>query len=119
MVVVAVLAMILPAGISYSADEDKTHEVSWLHESPAEVSSFVIFVSPEPGLSSTTRRFDDIGKPGGSGSGTAQVFSAMVPIGTDDFVAVAAIGQNGLLSALSLWSQPQPTQPGQPLIVQP
>ena len=118
-VVVAVLAMILPAGISYSGDEDEMHEVSWLHESPAEVSSFVLFVSPEQGLTSTTRRFDDIGKPGDSDSGTPQVFSAMVPIGTDDFVAVAAIGRNGLLSALSVWSRPQPSQPGQPLIVQP
>jgi hypothetical protein len=116
-----VLATVLPARISYSADgdaADQMHEVTWLHESPNEVRSFVLFVSPVSG-STTGARQIDVGKPGGSGSGSAQFFSAIVPISSDDFVAVAAIGQNGLLSAVSAWSRPQPSQPGQPLVVQP
>jgi len=116
--VLSMLLLLLPAGISYSADGDTTHEVTWLHESPAEVTSFVIFVSPVEGSTSSTRQFN-VGKPGGSGSGTAQFFSALVPIDVNDFVAVAAIGRNGLLSDLSVWSRPQPSQPGQPLLVQP
>jgi hypothetical protein len=118
MVAFSVLSMFLAAGISYSADEDVTHEVTWLHESPAEVTSFLIFVSPVAGSTSSTRQIN-VGKPGGSGSGTAQLFSALVPMDANDFVAVAAIGRNGLLSDLSAWSRPQPSQPGQPLLVQP
>jgi hypothetical protein len=120
-VAVTILAMILPAKASLSADDDvvdETHEVTWLHESPAEVTSFVIFVSPVAGSTSSARQIN-VGKPGGSGSGTAQFFSALVPIDANDFVAVAAIGRNGLLSDLSVWSRPQPSQPGQPLLVQP
>lgn len=115
---VAVLAMILPAGISFSAEENTTHEVTWLHESPAEVTSFVLFVSPVAGSMSSARQIN-VGKPGGSGSGAAKFYSAFVPMDANDFVAVAAIGRNGLLSELSAWSRPQPSQPGQPLIVQP
>jgi hypothetical protein len=113
-----VLATVLPARISYSADgdtADQIHEVIWLHESPNEVTSFVLFVSPVFGSTDGARQIN-VPNPGGSGS--AQSFSALVPIASDDFVAVAALGQNGLLSSLSAWS-PQPSQPGQPLVVQP
>lgn len=120
-IAISVLAAVLPARISYSADgdaADQMHEVTWLHESPNEVRSFVLFVSAESGSTVGARQIN-VGKPGGSGSGTAQFFSAIVPISSEDFVAVAAVGQNGLLSAVSAWSRPQPSQPGQPLVVQP
>jgi hypothetical protein len=118
---ITVLATLLPARISYSADGDaakQMHEITWLHESPNDVGSFVLFVSPVSGSMAEARQID-VGKPGGSGSGSAQFFSALVPIASDEFVAVAAIGRNGLLSSLSAWSRPQPSQPGQPLVVQP
>jgi len=114
----AILAMILPANPSYSADEDQVHEVTWAHLSPSDVRSFVIFISPVAGSVDEARQVD-VGKPGGSGSGSAQFFSALVSVGVGDFVAVAAVGRNGLLSDLSGWSPAQPSQPGQPLVVEP
>jgi hypothetical protein len=114
-----VLATVLPARISNSADgdtADQIHEVTWLHESPNEVTSFVLFVSPVFGSTDGARQIN-VPKPGGSGS--PQSFSAIVSIASADYVAVAALGQNGLLSAVSEWKLPQPSQPGQPLIVQP
>jgi hypothetical protein len=116
-----VLATVLPARISYSADGDAAdpmHEVTWVHESPNEVKSFVLFVSPVSGSMADARQIN-VGKPGGSGSGAPKTFSAWEAISSDDYVAVAAIGRNGLLSALSNWQRPQPSQPGQPLVVQP
>ena len=120
-VAITVLAAVLPARISYSADGDAVdpmHEVTWFHTSPNEVRSFVLFVSPVSGSTAGARQIN-VGKPGGSGSGAPKTFSAWEAISSDDYVAVVAIGQNGLLSALSDWQRPQPSQPGQPLIVQP
>ena len=118
LIATAILAMILPANPSYSADEDQVHEVTWAHSSPSDVRSFVIFVSPVAGSVDEARQVN-VGKPGGSGSGSAQFFSALVSVGVGDFVAVAAVGRNGLLSDLSGWSPAQPSQPGQPLVVEP
>ena len=115
---VSALAMSLSAGISVAAPGDQMHEVTWVHESPSEVRSFVIFVSPVAGSVGDAQQID-VGKPGGSGSGSAQFFSALVLVGDGDFVAVAAVGRNGLLSDLSGWSPAQPSQPGQPLVVEP
>jgi hypothetical protein len=120
-VVITVLAAVLPARISFSADGDavdQMHEVTWLHQSPNEVKSFVLFVSPVSGSMADARQIN-VPKPGGSGSGSTQTFHAIVSIASEDYVAVAAIGQNGLLSDVSDWSRPQPSQPGQPLVVQP
>ncbi len=115
------IAMILPGKASQAADPltpQSLHEITWIHPSPAEVRSFVIFVSPEPALVSAARQID-VGKPGGSSSTSAQFFSAIVPVSVDEYVAVAAMGQNGLLSVFSEWRPPQPTRPGQPLLVEP
>jgi hypothetical protein len=106
--VLSMLLLLLPAGISYSADEDITAKITWFHGSPADVTSFVIFVSPEPGLTSSTWQ-ENVGKPskpGDTGSGTPRNFVALVTIDVNDFVAVAAIGRNGILSELSVWSLP-------------
>lgn len=120
MIAAIALATLLPAKTSHAADDAgaTVHEITWLHASPAEVQSFLIFVSPVVGALAGARQID-VGKPGGSDSESPQVFSALVPVGFDEFVAVAAIGQDGLRSALSEWGQPQPSQPGQPLVVEP
>ena len=114
-VAITVLAAVLPARISYSADGDAVdpvHEVTWSHPSPNEVRSFVLFVSPVFGSMAEARQID-VGKPVSSDSGSTKDFLALVPIAIGDFVAVAAIGQNGLLSNVSGWGPP--TQAGQPL----
>ena len=121
MIAAMALASVLPANNSRGADDpavDTVHQITWIHASPAEVSSFLIFVSPVSGSLTDARQFD-VGKPGGSNSGSPQSFSALVPVGFDEFVAISAIGQNGLQSGLSEWRQPQPSQPGQPLVVVP
>lgn len=121
MVAVTALATLLPAIASYSADDDavrNVHEITWIHASPAQVHSFVLFVSPAPGSLAIARQIP-VGKPGGANTESAQFFSALVPVALGEVVAVAAIGQNGLQSALSEWGQPQPSRPGQPLVVEP
>lgn len=121
MLVLAFLAVLAPASASQAvepATDPPLHEITWIHESPSEVQRFVIFVSPTSGSLDEARQVD-VGKPGGSNSSTAQFFSAHVPVGFDEYVAIAAIGKNGLRSSLSEWRQPQPTQPGQPLVIEP
>ncbi|MBY0401574.1 hypothetical protein K2X89_14865, partial [Myxococcota bacterium] len=61
----------------------------------------------------------DVGKPESQPSGTVQVFSAIVPIGSSEFVAVAAVGYDGRMGALSGWSAVPPTRPGQPIVIEP
>jgi hypothetical protein len=118
-VVLASLATMLAAGASIAADGAGAdlHEVSWFHSTPGEVSKFVLFVAPEQGAVELARRID-VGKPTGK-AGDKQFFSALVEIGVDEFVAVGAVGKNGIQSALSAWGQPQPSKPGQPLVVDP
>jgi hypothetical protein len=118
LIATAVLATILPATISHAADEGPVHEITWVHASPGEVRSFVVFVSPVDGSVAEARQIN-VGKPGGTRSGSVQVYSALVPVGVGEFVAVAALGRNDLLSGLSEWSPAQPSRPGQPLIVEP
>lgn len=121
MLVLAFLAVLAPASASQAVEpaaDPPLHEIRWIHESPSKVQRFVIFVSPTSGSLDEARQVD-VGKPGGSNSSTAQFFSALVPVGLDEYVAIAAIGKNGLRSSLSEWRQPQPTQPGQPLVIEP
>lgn len=118
---VTALAMFLPAKNSQSANPTaavKVHEITWIHPSPAGVRSFVVLVSPVSGSLAQARQID-VGKPNGIDIGFGQQFSALVPIAIDEFVSVRALGLNGLPSALSEWRQPQPSQPGQPLVVEP
>jgi hypothetical protein len=119
--VIALLATLMTAGLSHAVEPapgEKVHEVTWLHEAPVEVDGFIIFVSPISGSASDARQVD-VGKPGGSKSSSVQLFSALVSVGLDEYVAVAAVGRNGTQSILSDWGQPQPSQPGQPLVVEP
>jgi hypothetical protein len=116
--VATVLATILPATISFSADDDPVHEVTWVHGSPGDVRSFVVFVSPVEGSVADARQIN-VGKPDGTGSGSVQFYSALVPVGVGEFVAVGALGQDDLLSGLSEWRPAQPSRPGQPLVIEP
>ena len=121
MLVLACLVALAPAHASQAVEPgaDQTlHEITWIHESPSDVQRFVIYLSPTAGSVALARQID-VGKPGGSNSNTAQFFSALVPVGLGEYVAIAAIGRNGLQSVLSEWRQPQPTQPGQPLVIGP
>ena len=113
--------MLIPARAAQAiepAPGETVHEITWVHEAPAEVEGFVVYLSPVPDSVAEARQIA-VGKPGGSNSNTAQFFSALVPVGLEEYVAVAAIGRNGLQSIVSEWRQPQPTQPGQPLVVEP
>lgn len=100
------------------AGEDRLHEITWAHQQPAQVSRFVVFVSSERGDTAGARQVE-VGKPAGTSSGTYQFYSAIVPVGSDEFVAVGAIGQNGVLGGISAWSAVPPTRPGQPLVIEP
>ena len=97
---------------------DDLHEITWGHQTPDGVRSFVLYVSPQEGALELARRIE-VGKPTGENIGFMQLYSALVPMASDEFVAVAAIGRNGLPSPLSAWSQAKPSQPGQPVVVEP
>ena len=112
------LATVLAAGASLAADEVDAdlQEVSWFYATPGDVSRFVLFVAPEPEAVALARQID-VGKP--TSGGDSQFFSAVVQMDVGEFIAVSAIGKNGIQSALSKWGQPQPSKPGQPLVVDP
>lgn len=99
----------------------RVHEIQWLHPAPAGLRSFIIFVSsaPEEGGNSQFVRQLDVGIPGGRYPAPFQIFSALVPVASNESVAVAAVGRDGTQSALSVWMRPQLTRPGQPLLVEP
>jgi len=100
------------------ASEDRLHEVTWAHSSPGQVGRFVVLVSDERGDRAGARQVE-VGLPAGASSGAFQFYSAIVPIGPYDYVAVAAYGPNGVLGGISSWAAPPPTRPGQPLVVEP
>jgi hypothetical protein len=92
------------------------HEVVWAHRTPQAVQKFIVFVAATKGDESNARRID-VGKPAGEVSAAFQVFSAIVPIASTDFIAIAAVGYDGRIGALSSWSGVPPTRPGQPIVV--
>ena len=92
------------------------HEVSWGHGTPNSVQSFIIYISPESGALDQARQVD-VGLPAGQDLGQLHLYTAIVESDEDEFIAVAALGRNGLLSPLSGWGRVQPTQPGQPVLV--
>jgi len=101
-----------------AAGEVRLHEVTWAHQSPTDVSRFIVFVSSERGNPGGARQVE-VGMPAGSSSGSFQFYSAILPIGPEEYVAIGAVGQNGVLGGLSGWSAVPPTRPGQPLVVEP
>jgi hypothetical protein len=98
--------------------DGRVHEVNWSYPSPGSVSRFVLFVSPVSGALDQSRQIE-VGKPGGKKINNIQLFSALVPMDEDEFIAIGAVGHNGVMGPLSAWGQPQPSRPGQPLIVSP
>ncbi|MFO0687487.1 MAG: hypothetical protein U0900_02150 [Myxococcota bacterium] len=112
-----VLTTTIP-GLAFAAGETTMHEVVWAHPDPVAVKRFLVFVSGVKGDQAGARRID-VGKPESQPSGTVQVFSAIVPIATEEFVAVAAVGYDGRTGTLSSWSSVPPTRPGQPIVIEP
>ena len=111
-------AGVLGLGTSPALAENDLHEIVWGHQTPDGVRSFILYVSPQEGALEQARRIE-VGKPTGENIGYMQLYSALVSMASDEFVAVAAIGRNGLPSPLSAWSQAKPSQPGQPVVVEP
>ena len=101
-----------------TAGEIVLHEVTWGHPSPAQVSRFVVFVSRTRGDANGARQVE-VGKPATILSGTLQVYSAIVPVDHEEFVAIGAVDSAGNLGAMSSWSAVPPSRPGQPLLIEP
>ncbi|MHA7840068.1 MAG: hypothetical protein ACX98W_21600 [bacterium] len=113
------LSLSLNVSAATAQDESPMQEITWAHPSPSRVARFVVFVSTAEGSEDSARQID-VGKPAGMpmGSGSMRFFSALVPAGFDEFLAVAAVAADGSRSGLSSWSRPSPSAPGQPLPVQ-
>ena len=56
----------------------------------------------------------NVGRPEGTPAGQFTLFSAMIAFQPNEFLAVRAVGRNGLESAPSDWGSMPPTRPGQP-----
>ena len=112
----AILLCVLP-GVA-EAEDLALHEVTWGHRNPAQVSRFIVLMSPVRGDSAMARQIE-VGKPASTTSGGFQVYSAIVPLDLDEFVAVGAVDNAGVLGPISIWSAVPPSQPGQPRIVEP
>lgn len=108
-------AFLLLAGPA-AAQGQRMHQINWGHPAPAEVSRFVILISPVEGSVDDARQVD-VGMPAAQSLGSMSVFTAMVAFNADEYLAVAAIGHNGQMSTPSAWSGMPPTRPGQPLPV--
>jgi len=115
-----ILWALLAVGPASAVDpvSDDLQEVSWFHPNPDEVRGFILFVSTEDGSREAARQID-VGKPSGETTENGQFFSAMVEMTVEEYVAISAIGRNGLESGLSAWARPEPSRPGQPLVVEP
>ena len=103
---------------SAAGAEPSSHEIIWAHPDGNAVKRFVVFVSSVKGDADRARRVD-VGKPEGHLSGTVEFFSALVTLDSDEFVAIAAVGYDGRMGALSGWSGVRPSRPGQPIVITP
>lgn len=117
LVAVSCFALVGLSPNAASAQEQLT-EITWAHPAPQRVSRFVVMISPTGNASSETRRVE-VGKPAGESSGPMSFYTALIPISNDDYVAIAAVGIDGLMSSMSSWSAVQPSRPGQPLVIEP
>jgi hypothetical protein len=117
LVLVAAGAMLLLVTAPATAADD-VQEVRWFHADPDAVRTFVLAVADEPDPPQPAREIE-VGKPTAERTENGTFYSAMIVMGLDEYVAVRAIGTNGLASARSSWGQPTPSQPGQPLILEP
>lgn len=94
------------------------YEIAWAHSMPGLIERFVVFVSPVSGDEESARRLE-VGKPLSRKIGMTEFYSTIISMEPDEYVAVAGLGYNGVLSGLSAWSSVPPSRPGQPLIVTP
>jgi len=115
--VLLALGCVLFAASTASAQE-RMHQITWAHPTPGAVSRFVVLIGPTEGDVGAARQVD-LGLPQAQAAGSLSVFSAMVSLADDEFLAVAAVGHNGRMSIPSDWSGTPPTRPGQPLLVEP
>ena len=95
----------------------REHEVTWGHPNPDNVARFFILASPT-GEPNGARRIN-VGKPNGVAEPGLTVFSVRAELADDELIAVIAVGRDSRSSEPSAWSGVRPTQPGQPLVVDP
>lgn len=112
-----VLVSLVLGAASAGAQEQRLHQITWGHPAPGEVSRFVVLISPVDGSVADARQVE-VGLPAGENIGSMTIYSAMVSFTADEFLAVAAIGRNGLMSVPSDWSGMPPSRPGQPMLVE-
>jgi hypothetical protein len=101
-----------------ATSDQELHELTWAHPNPVQVSRFIVFVSPVRGESASARQVE-VGKPDSTSSGSFHFFSAIVPLDHEEFVAIGAVDNAGVLRSMSDWSAVPPSRPGQPLVVEP
>ena len=112
--VVGAMVWVLP-GEAHA--QSTLQELSWAHSSPETVSRFIVFASMTNGDRAGARQVN-VGKPANATRvGANYVYSAVVAVDLDEFVAVAAVGYDGSVSALSAWTAVPPSTPGQPLLI--
>jgi hypothetical protein len=93
------------------------HEVSFAHAEPNTVARFVVFVADTQGDQAGARQIN-VGKPANPVLDKGlYVYSAVVSVDADEYVAIAAVSYDGSLSALSNWSGVPPSNPGQPFYI--
>ena len=116
-VAVFCLALVGVSPNAASAEEQLT-EITWGHSTPERVSRFIVMVSPT-GVTTPETRWIEVGKPAGSSSDSMEFYTALIPVSSDEYISIGAIGTNGLMSSLTPWSPVPPSRPGQPLVIEP
>ncbi len=96
-----------------AAAQERLHQITWAHPQPETVDHFVVLVSQTEGQMEGVREVN-VGRPEGTPAGQFTLFSAMIAFQPNEFLAVRAVGRNGLESAPSDWGSMPPTRPGQP-----
>ncbi len=96
-----------------AAAQERLHQITWAHPQPETVDYFVVLVSQTEGQTEGVREVN-VGRPEGTPAGQFTLFSAMIAFQPNEFLAVRAVGLNGLESAPSDWGSMPPTRPGQP-----
>lgn len=113
--------MLAVVGLFFSPSESfaqaSSHEVTWAHGAPNGVARFVVYLSRVQGDLDSARQVD-VGKPSGAAmTGTMTSYSAVILADSDEYVAIGAIGNDGVASTPSEWALLPPSKPGQPLLL--
>ncbi|GEM_PF-2409807 len=115
-VLVSLCAVLLFLTANVVQAQERAHQITWSHASPSAVRNFVVLISPEEGNASLARQVD-VGKPTGTDIGASSLYTALVSFGSNEFLAVAAVGHDGQMSLPSSWGAMPPTRPGQPNLI--